>query len=50
MPSREKLAEFTEWCQKHISCDEKGEAQFFHNRLFQTVGYFGVLDEVVRIN
>jgi len=27
MPSREKLAEFTAWCQKHLTGDEKGQAQ-----------------------
>jgi hypothetical protein len=29
MPSREKLAEFITWCQKHITGDEKGQAQIF---------------------
>jgi hypothetical protein len=29
MPSREKLLEFTAWCAKHITGDEKGEAQIF---------------------
>ncbi len=29
MPSPEKLAEFVAWCQKHITGDEKGQAQIF---------------------
>jgi hypothetical protein len=33
MPSREKLAEFTAWCGKHITGDEKGQAQIFLDRL-----------------
>jgi len=44
MPSREKLAEFTTWCQKHISGDEKGQAQIFLDRLFQAFGQPGCLD------
>ena len=38
MPSREKLTEFTAWCQKHITGDEKGQAQIFLDRLFQAFG------------
>ena len=41
MPSREKLAEFVAWCQKHITGDEKGEAQIFLDRLFQAFGQPG---------
>jgi hypothetical protein len=33
MPSREKPAEFTSWCQSHITGDEKSQAQIFLNRL-----------------
>ena len=44
MPSREKLAEFTAWCQKNITGDEKGQAQIFLDRLFQAFGQPGCLD------
>ena len=44
MPSREKLAEFTAWCHKHITGDEKGQAQIFLDRLFQAFGQPGALD------
>ncbi len=44
MPSREKLAEFTAWCGKHITGDEKGQAQIFLDRLFQAFGQAGCLD------
>ena len=44
MPSREKLAEFTAWCAKHITGDEKGQAQIFLDRLFQAFGQAGSLD------
>jgi len=45
MPSRDKLAEFTAWCGKHIAGDEKGEAQIFLDHLFQAFGYAGGLKE-----
>jgi hypothetical protein len=35
MPGREKLAEFTAWCDKNITGDEKRQAQFSLDRLFQ---------------
>ena len=44
MPSRDKLAEFTAWCAKHITGDEKGQAQIFLDRLFQAFGQAGSLD------
>lgn len=44
MPSREKLTEFTAWCQNHITGDEKGQAQIFLDRLFQAFGQPGSLD------
>jgi hypothetical protein len=44
MPSGEKLAEFTAWCQKNITGDEKGQAQIFLDRLFQAFGQPGSLD------
>jgi len=37
MPGREKLAEFTAWCAKHITGDEKDQAQIFSDRFFQTL-------------
>jgi type II restriction/modification system DNA methylase subunit YeeA len=45
MPSREKLAEFTAWCARHITGDEKGEAQIFLDHLFQAFGFPGGLKE-----
>jgi hypothetical protein len=33
MPGREKLAEFAGWSQKHITGDEKGQAQIFLDRV-----------------
>lgn len=44
MPSREKLTEFVAWCGKHITGDEKGQAQIFLDRLFQAFGQPGFLD------
>jgi hypothetical protein len=44
MPSQEKLAEFVAWCSKHITGDEKGQAQIFLDRLFQAFGQAGCLD------
>ena len=44
MPSRKKLIEFTAWCQKHITGDEKGQAQIFLDPLFQAFGQPGRLD------
>ena len=29
MPSRDKLAEFSQWCQNHLKGDEKSESQIF---------------------
>ncbi|MBP9902192.1 MAG: hypothetical protein V9H26_07435 [Verrucomicrobiota bacterium] len=31
MPSWEKLQDFVAWCGKHISGDEKGQAQIFRD-------------------
>jgi hypothetical protein len=44
MANREKLAEFVAWTQKHITGDEKGQAQIFLDRLFQSFGQPGCLD------
>jgi hypothetical protein len=44
MPDGTKPAEFVAWCQKHVTGDEKGEAQIFLDRLFQTFGHGGVKD------
>lgn len=44
MPSRDKLAEFTAWCGKNITGDEKGQAQIFLDRLLQAFGQAGSLD------
>jgi len=39
-----RLAEFVDWCQAHISGDEKSEAQIFLDRLFIAFGQPGCLD------
>ena len=44
MPNREKIAEFAAWCQKHITGDEKGQAQIFLDRHFQAFGQPGCHD------
>ena len=44
MPSRDKLSDFTAWCGKNITGDEKGQAQIFLDRLFQAFGQPGCLD------
>jgi hypothetical protein len=38
MPDGEKLSEFVAWCAKHITGDEKGQAQIYLDRLFQAFG------------
>jgi len=43
MPGRDQLAEFTAWCSKHITGDEKGEAQILFDHLFQAFGHPGGL-------
>ena len=42
MPDGTKLSEFVEWCAKHITGDEKGQAQIFLDRLFQAFGHAGL--------
>lgn len=44
VPNPDKLTEFTAWCMKHITGDEKGQAQIFLDRLFQAFGQSGCLD------
>jgi hypothetical protein len=44
MPDREKLSEFVAWCAQHVTGDEKGQAQIFLDRLFQTFGQPRCLD------
>jgi len=39
---KQHLAEFVAWARKHISGDEKGEAQIFLDRLFQAFGQGGI--------
>jgi len=41
---RERLEQFTQWCQQNITGDEKGEAQVFLDHLFRAFGQHGVLD------
>lgn len=38
------LTEFVAWHKKHITGDEKGQAQIFLDRLFKAFGHDGVLD------
>ena len=45
VPNADKLAEFTAWCQKNITGDEKGHAQIFLDRLFQAFGQSGCFDK-----
>ena len=45
MLSREKLSELTTWWGKHITGDEKGQAQIFLDRLFQAFGHPGGLKQ-----
>src|SRR5713226_3066899 len=40
----EKLRKFVAWFQRHITGDEKGQAQIFLDRLFQAFGLAGCLD------
>ena len=40
----QKLAEFVAWAGRHITGDEKGQAQVFLDRLFQAFGQKGSLD------
>lgn len=44
MLSSERLSEFVDWAEKHITGDEKGQAQIFLDRLFQAMGQAGCLD------
>jgi hypothetical protein len=41
---RERLQHFAEWASRHITGDEKGQAQIFLDRLFQAFAQPGVLD------
>jgi len=45
MPDGTKLSEFVAWCAKHITGDEKGDAQIFLDHLFAAFGYAGGLKE-----
>jgi hypothetical protein len=44
VPNPEQLSSFVSWYQKHITGDEKGQAQIFLDRLFQAFGLQGSLD------
>ena len=44
MPNQDKLSEFVAWCARNITGDEKGQAQIFLDRLFQSFGQPGCLD------
>lgn len=39
-----RLADFTKWVERHITGDEKGQAQIFLDRLFVAFGHPGSLD------
>jgi len=40
----QRLTDFVDWHAKHITGDEKGEAQVFLDHLFRAFGHAGVLD------
>lgn len=42
MPRAKFLRDFVAWLQKHLTGDEKGEAQIFLDHLFQAFGQAGV--------
>ncbi|MCG3148057.1 MAG: hypothetical protein PCFJNLEI_01499 [Verrucomicrobiae bacterium] len=44
MTREQELAKFVAWADKHITGDEKGQAQIFLDRLFQAFGQTGSLD------
>ena len=41
---RTLLSAFVQWCDKHITGDETGQAQIYLDRLFQALGHKGCLD------
>lgn len=41
---QQRLADFVQWCEDHITGDEKGQAQVFLDHLFRAFGQPGVLD------
>jgi hypothetical protein len=41
---KRRLTDFVDWFGKHITGDEKGQAQIFLDRLFQAFGQPGCLD------
>lgn len=43
-PRTERLRGFVEWAGRHITGDEKGQAQIYLDRLFQAFGHPGSLD------
>src|SRR6478735_8204578 len=45
---KSRLAQFVEWSAKHITGDEKGQAQIFLDRLFQAFGQKGSLEVGLR--
>jgi len=38
------LQDFVDWCRKHITGDEKGQAQIYIDHLFRALGHKGCLD------
>jgi hypothetical protein len=44
MSRQESLSNFRGWCERHVTGDEKGQAQIFLDRLFQAFGQPGCLD------
>ena len=44
MSRQESLSSFVGWCGKRVTGDEKGQAQIFLDRLFQSFGQAGSLD------
>ena len=50
MSDSDKLAEFTAWCARNITGDEKGQAQIFLDRLLQALERGGGLDKAGQLD
>jgi hypothetical protein len=44
MPTADLLTTFVQFCQTHITGDEKGEAQIFLDRFFRAFGHEGAME------
>jgi hypothetical protein len=48
MPNRDELSEFVAWCARHITGDEKGQAEIFLDGLFRSSANMVGLDAMMR--